>query len=100
MLAAVAAIDEYHQSFVPSRTAAITDVLIDMSGGLVALTILALWRLARAAWTYQRYDRTALAVAAWRAEFHRPSASGEYSRFPKNCLQSPEPTITLVVLMG
>jgi VanZ family protein len=47
MLTAVAATDEYHQSFVPSRTAAITDVLIDMSGGLVTLTILALWRLAR-----------------------------------------------------
>lgn len=47
LLAAVAATDEYHQSFVPSRTAAITDVLIDMSGGLLALAILALWRLAR-----------------------------------------------------
>jgi len=47
LLAAVAAADEYHQSFVPSRTAAIMDVLIDMSGGLVALAILALWRLAR-----------------------------------------------------
>ncbi len=51
LLAAVAAVDEYHQSFVPSRTAAITDVLIDMSGGLVALTILALWRLARRRWS-------------------------------------------------
>jgi VanZ family protein len=52
LLATVSASDEYHQSFVPSRTAAVTDVLIDMSGGLVALTLLALfrrWRRARAA---------------------------------------------------
>ncbi len=47
LLTAVAATDEYHQSFIPSRTAAITDVLIDMSGGLVALGILALWRFCR-----------------------------------------------------
>jgi len=35
-----ALIDEYHQSFVPSRTASIYDSLIDMSGGLVTLLIL------------------------------------------------------------
>ena len=34
-----ALIDEYHQSFVPSRTASIFDSLIDMSGGLTALII-------------------------------------------------------------
>ena len=34
-----ALIDEYHQSFVPSRTASIFDSLIDMSGGLTALLI-------------------------------------------------------------
>ena len=32
--------DEYHQSYVPSRTASIYDSLIDMSGGLVMLLIL------------------------------------------------------------
>jgi VanZ family protein len=32
-----ALIDEYHQSFVPSRTASVFDSLIDMSGGLTAL---------------------------------------------------------------
>jgi len=32
-------IDEYHQSFVPSRTASIFDSLIDMAGGLTALLI-------------------------------------------------------------
>jgi VanZ family protein len=36
--------DEYHQSFVASRTASIYDSLIDMSGGLTALLIYALWR--------------------------------------------------------
>ena len=32
-----ALLDEYHQSFVPSRTASIFDSLIDMSGGITAL---------------------------------------------------------------
>jgi len=32
-----ALLDEYHQSFVPSRTASIYDSLIDMAGGLTAL---------------------------------------------------------------
>ena len=32
-------IDEYHQSFVPSRTASIFDSYIDMAGGLTALVI-------------------------------------------------------------
>jgi len=32
-------LDEYHQSFVPSRTASIFDSLIDMSGGLTALLV-------------------------------------------------------------
>jgi len=34
-----ALLDEYHQSFVPSRTASIYDSLIDMVGGLTALII-------------------------------------------------------------
>ncbi len=36
--------DEYHQSFVPSRTGSIYDSLIDISGGLAALLLYALWR--------------------------------------------------------
>ena len=32
-----ALLDEYHQSFVPSRTASIRDSLIDMAGGLTVL---------------------------------------------------------------
>jgi VanZ family protein len=35
--------DEFHQSFVPSRTASIYDCLIDTAGGLVAL-IIVVWR--------------------------------------------------------
>ena len=34
-----ALIDEYHQSYVPSRSASIYDSLIDMAGGLAALLI-------------------------------------------------------------
>ncbi|MDT4895604.1 MAG: hypothetical protein QOH25_681 [Acidobacteriota bacterium] len=36
--------DEYHQSFVPSRTGSIYDSLIDISGGLTMLLLYALWR--------------------------------------------------------
>ena len=32
-----ALIDEYHQSFVPSRTASVFDSMIDMAGGITAL---------------------------------------------------------------
>jgi VanZ family protein len=38
-----ALLDEYHQSFVPSRTASIYDSLIDVVGGLTALSIFAIW---------------------------------------------------------
>jgi VanZ family protein len=40
--------DEFHQSFVPSRTASIYDSMIDSVGGAVALTIL-WWRRGRIA---------------------------------------------------
>jgi VanZ family protein len=41
-----AASDELHQAFVPSRTAQVSDVLIDTSGGAVALLLLWLrWKL-------------------------------------------------------
>lgn len=41
--ASYAATDEWHQSFVPGRTAAIGDVLIDSSGGLLSLLIVLFW---------------------------------------------------------
>ena len=39
--------DEFHQSFVATRTSSVYDSLIDISGGLTALVVLALWRRAR-----------------------------------------------------
>jgi VanZ family protein len=39
--------DEFHQSFVPSRTGTIYDSLIDITGGFIALALLALWRKIR-----------------------------------------------------
>jgi len=41
-----ALVDEYHQSFVPSRTASIYDSFIDMAGGLTAVVVVA-WRSRR-----------------------------------------------------
>lgn len=46
--AAYAATDEWHQSFVPGRTAAVSDVLIDSSGALVGLSLVFLWHNLRA----------------------------------------------------
>jgi VanZ family protein len=40
-----ALLDEYHQSFVPSRTASIFDSFIDITGGLTALIVVR-WRAA------------------------------------------------------
>ena len=42
LIIAYALIDEYHQSFVPSRTASVYDSLIDITGGLAALIMV--WR--------------------------------------------------------
>ncbi len=46
-----AATDEFHQSFVPTRTAHFTDVLIDTTGGAIALLALRLLTL------YQRHGQ-------------------------------------------
>lgn len=40
LIVAYALLDEYHQSFVPSRTASIYDSMVDIAGGLTALLIL------------------------------------------------------------
>jgi len=40
MIVVYALMDEFHQSFVPSRTASIFDSLIDIAGGLTALLII------------------------------------------------------------
>lgn len=47
LVAVVALTDEYHQSFLPSRTGTIYDSLLDMTGGATALAVLALWLAAR-----------------------------------------------------
>ena len=47
LVAAVALTDEYHQSFLPSRTGTIYDSLLDMTGGATALACLALWLAVR-----------------------------------------------------
>ena len=41
-----ALVDEFHQSFVPTRTGSIYDSLIDIAGGLTALLVI--WRRRRA----------------------------------------------------
>jgi VanZ family protein len=43
LVAAVSLTDEYHQSFLPSRTGTIYDSYLDMTGGATALLCLALW---------------------------------------------------------
>jgi VanZ family protein len=43
LVACVALADEYHQSFVPSRTGTIYDSFLDMTGGATALACRALW---------------------------------------------------------
>jgi VanZ family protein len=40
LIVAYALLDEYHQSFVPSRTSSIYDSFIDMLGGLAALLLI------------------------------------------------------------
>ncbi|MGH9882826.1 MAG: VanZ family protein [Pyrinomonadaceae bacterium] len=43
LIAGYALLDEYQQSFVPTRTASVYDSLIDTAGGLTALVIYAAW---------------------------------------------------------
>lgn len=45
LVAGYASLDEFHQSFVPGRTAAVGDVLIDTSGGVAAQLLAALFLL-------------------------------------------------------
>jgi VanZ family protein len=50
LVACYASLDEFHQSFVPGRTAAVGDVLIDTSGGIAAQGVAALVML----WSHER----------------------------------------------
>jgi VanZ family protein len=47
LVVACALLDEYHQSFVQSRTGTIYDSLIDIFGGVTAIAVVALWRRRR-----------------------------------------------------
>ena len=47
LVVSYAFLDEYHQSFVPTRTGSPYDSLIDSSGGAFALIMVALWRARR-----------------------------------------------------
>lgn len=47
LVAACSLLDEYHQSFLDTRTGTVYDSLIDMTGGAFALAALALLRAAR-----------------------------------------------------
>ncbi len=42
LVAGYAALDEFHQSFVPGRTASVADVLLDTAGGIAAQILAAL----------------------------------------------------------
>ena len=53
LVAAVALLDEYNQSFNAARTGTIWDSLLDLTGGATALVALGLWR----AWWQQRRRR-------------------------------------------
>jgi VanZ family protein len=44
---AIASADEYHQTFLPSRTGGPQDVLLDISGAAVFLLLFQFWRLFR-----------------------------------------------------
>jgi len=43
IVGAYASLDEYHQSFVPGRTAAVSDVMLDTSAGILGQVIAALF---------------------------------------------------------
>ena len=44
IVVAYALSDEFHQRFVPSRTGSIYDSFIDITGGLLALSLFVIWR--------------------------------------------------------
>jgi VanZ family protein len=62
IVAGYAALDEYHQSFVPGRTAAVGDVLIDTTGGIAAQIVASLFVLLRKA-REKRHDDERKAAA-------------------------------------
>jgi VanZ family protein len=47
VIVAYASFDEFHQSFVPGRTALVSDVMIDSTGGIVAQVVAWVWMARR-----------------------------------------------------
>ena len=64
IVACYAALDEYHQSFVPGRTAAVGDVLIDTTGGIAAQIVASLFVLLGKAREKRHEDERTAAKAA------------------------------------
>jgi VanZ family protein len=64
IIAGYAALDEYHQSFVPGRTAAVGDVLIDTSCGIAAQIVASLFVLLGKAREKRHEDERKAAEAA------------------------------------
>jgi VanZ family protein len=64
IVACYAALDEYHQSFVPGRTAAVGDVLIDTTGGIAAQIVASLFVLLGKAREKRHEDERKAAEAA------------------------------------
>jgi len=67
LVACYAALDEFHQSFVPGRVAAVGDVMIDTSGGIAAQAIAALVVM----WGHIRQERREKEAQA-RSEKEKP----------------------------
>jgi VanZ family protein len=55
--AVVASLDEWHQSFLPSRTGAVSDVVLDTCAGIAAQVLVFLWlrKLERRSGSFVRY---------------------------------------------
>src|SRR6202041_2918255 len=64
IVACYAALVEYHQSFVPGRTAAVGDVLIDTTGGIAAQLVASLFVLLAKARDQRHKDERKAAGAA------------------------------------
>src|ERR1700677_5209529 len=71
IVAGYAALDEFHQSFVPGRQAAFTDVLIDASGGIAAPLVASLVVLLGGV----RRNRLETEAAALQSKLASPSKS-------------------------
>jgi VanZ family protein len=68
VVAGYAALDEFHQLFVPGRGAAVSDVLLDTTGGAAAQLLVALLVLWRGVRRRQRESDAEQSIPKWRSE--------------------------------